>query len=48
MKSGNEVGDLAMKLFGEYTEVTTFTADGKLDLDEMKRKTAECDMHPKS
>ena len=42
MKSGNEVGDLAMKLFGDYTEVTTFTSDGKLNLDEMKRKTAEC------
>lgn len=42
MKSGNEVGDLAMKLFGDYTEVTTFATDGKLDLDEMKRKTAEC------
>lgn len=42
MKSGNEVGDLAMGLFGDYTEVTACSADGKLNLDEMKRKTAEC------
>ena len=42
MKSGNEVGDLAMGLFGDYTEVTACSADGKLNLDEMKRKTTEC------
>lgn len=42
MKSGNIVGDLAMTLFGDYTDVTTLDKDGKLDLDEMKRKTAEC------
>ena len=42
MKSGNEVGDLAMNLFGNYTEVTAYSADGKLDLETMKRKTAEC------
>ena len=42
MKSGNEVGDLAMNLFGNFTEVTAYSADGKLDLDEMKRKTSEC------
>lgn len=42
MKSGNEVGDLAMGLFGDYTEVTAYSADGKLNLDEMKRKTTEC------
>ena len=42
MKSGNEVGELAMGLFGDYTEVTACSADGKLNLDEMKRKTAEC------
>lgn len=42
MKSGNEVGDLAMQLFGNFTEVTSYTADGKLNLDEMQRKTAEC------
>ena len=33
---------LAMTLFGDFTEVTTFDGDGKLNLDEMKRKTAEC------
>lgn len=42
MKSGNEVGDLAMQLFGDFTEVTSYTADEKLNIDEMKRKTAEC------
>lgn len=40
--SGNLVGDLAMSLFGDYVEITTYTADGKLNLDEMERKTAEC------
>ena len=25
LKEGNEVGDLAMQLFGDYTEVTAFT-----------------------
>jgi len=29
---GNVVGDLAMGLFGEYTEVTTKREDGSLDL----------------
>lgn len=33
---------LAMTLFGDFTEVTTFDGDGKLNLDDMKRKTAEC------
>lgn len=42
MASGNAVGDLAMTLFGDYTEVTAVGPDGKLDLNEMKRKTAEC------
>ena len=42
MASGNIVGDLAKTLFGDFTEVTTFDNDGKLDLDAMKRKTAEC------
>ena len=34
-EQGNEVGDLAMGLFGEYKEVTTKDADGKLDLATM-------------
>lgn len=42
MANGNVVGDLAMSLFGDFTEVTTFGDDGKLDLDAMKRKTADC------
>ena len=42
MKSGNEVGDLAMTLFGDFTEVTTFGDNEKLDLDAMKRKTTDC------
>ena len=42
MANGNIVGDLAMTLFGDFTEVTAFDKNGKLDLDAMKRKTAEC------
>lgn len=30
LAQGNEVGDLAMQLFGNFVEVTTHTADGKL------------------
>ena len=30
--AGNQVGDLAMELFGDFTEVTTYDAEGKLDL----------------
>lgn len=37
---GNEVGDLAMGLFGDFVEVTTYT-DGKLDISEMIEKTNE-------
>lgn len=40
-EEGNKVGDLAMRLFGEYTDVTTTKADGKLDLEAMIRKTHE-------
>ena len=42
MANGNVIGDLAMTLFGDFTEVTTFGDDGKLDLDAMKRRTADC------
>lgn len=38
MKTGNEVGDLAMGLFGDYVEVTSYKED-KLDLREMVAKT---------
>ena len=34
MDAGNEVGDLAMGLFGDFVEVTAYT-DGKLDLKKM-------------
>lgn len=40
-QTGNEVGDLAMGLFGNYTEVTAFKEDGSLDLSAMIKKTAE-------
>lgn len=39
---GNEFGDQAMGMFGEYVEVTTHTADGKLDYKAMLAKTTEC------
>lgn len=38
METGNEVGDLAMRYFGNYVEVTSYK-DGKLDLQEMIKKT---------
>ena len=40
--SGNEVGDLAMGLFGPFTEVTVTKPDGSLDLSAMICKTQEC------
>lgn len=36
---GNEIGDLAMKLFGDFVEVTSVKKNGKLDLSEMISKT---------
>ena len=38
-ESGNEVGDLAMELFGPFVEVTTKQANGSLDLSAMVEKT---------
>ena len=38
-ESGNEVGDLAMGLFGPFVEVTTIKANGSLDLTAMVKKT---------
>lgn len=35
------MGDLAMGLFGDFVEVTSFKDGGKLDLDEMKRLTTQ-------
>ena len=40
-ESGNEVGDLAMGLFGPFVEVTTKREDGSLDLTAMVGKTKE-------
>ena len=40
-ESGNEVGDLAMGLFGPFVEVTTKREDGSLDLKVMVDRTRE-------
>ena len=40
-ESGNEVGDLAMGLFGPFVEVTAKREDGSLDLAAMVEKTKE-------
>lgn len=40
-ESGNEVGDLAMGLFGPFVEVTTKRKDGGLDLKVMVDRTKE-------
>ena len=42
MVTGNEVGDLAMRLFGDYTEVTVLKEDGSPDLSAMIEKTRQC------
>lgn len=41
-ETGNEVGDLAMGLFGNYIEVTVRDDDGRLSLSDMIDKTKEC------
>ena len=40
MEEGDKVGDLAMGLFGDFTEVTTYT-NNKLDLSKMIEKTKQ-------
>ena len=40
-EQGNEVGDLAMGLFGPFVEVTTKNEDGSLDLAEMVKRTKQ-------
>ncbi len=40
MDNGNIVGDLAMQLFGDYNEVTTYT-NNKLDILKMIEKTKQ-------
>ena len=42
MAVGNEVGDLAMGLFGDYTEVTVLKEDGRVDISAMIEKTRSC------
>ena len=42
MVAGNEVGDLAMGLFGEYTEVTVMKEDGRPDISAMIQWTQRC------
>ena len=41
METGNEVGDLARGLFGDFTEVTAYKADGRLDLSKMIEHTQQ-------
>ena len=40
-ESGNEVGDLAMSLFGDFIDVTTYDNQGKLNIASMIAKTKE-------
>ena len=42
LDKGNEFGDKAMGMFGDYVEVTSIKPNGLLDYEEMKRKTTEC------
>lgn len=39
MDTGNKVGDLAMQLFGEFTEVTAYDKDGNIDIAQMIKNT---------
>lgn len=41
LDAGNEFGDGAMGIFGEYVETTTYRADGRLDYAAMIEKTAK-------
>ena len=41
MEAGNEIGDLAMQLFGDFVEVTAHKDDGRMDLSEMISRTNE-------
>ena len=42
MDTGNDVGDLAMGLFGDYVEVTAHKEDGSLNLAKMIEDTQKC------
>ena len=39
LDEGNEFGDTAMGIFGDYTEMTTLREDGRLDFSAMIEKT---------
>ncbi len=41
-EAGNEVGDLAMGLFGDFTEVTVYKSNGSLDIAKMIELTKKC------
>lgn len=41
LDKGNEFGDRAMGMFGEYIEMTTYREDGRLDFSAMLQKTQE-------
>ena len=41
METGNAIGDMAMGLFGKFTEVTAYRPDGRLDLSRMITCTEE-------
>ena len=41
MEAGNEIGDLAMQLFGDFVEVSARKDNGKMDLSEMISRTNE-------
>ena len=39
MEAGNEIGDLAMQLFGDFVEVSAYKDNGKIYLSEMIART---------
>ncbi|MBR6916601.1 MAG: Dna2/Cas4 domain-containing protein, partial [Clostridia bacterium] len=41
LDTGNDVGDLAMGLFGDFVEVTAKREDGKMDIPKMIERTKE-------
>lgn len=42
LDAGNAFGDVAMGIFGAYTETTAYRPDGRLDYAAMLKKTEEC------
>ena len=45
MDTGNDVGDLAMGLFGDYVEVTAHKEDGSLNLADDRAGFWKCPYH---